>query len=162
MFLELRGSQALIIAEVFAMRGGDKMKNKGFTLVELLVVIAIIGVLSAIAVVNLNSARNKGVDAARKSNLSSLPAGAEVYYDSGLTYEGWCDSSDVSVIEATLDDNATFVCADTATGWAALVTLTDDVPAATRSVFCVDYMGIVAATSSYDIVDDTDVTCYTD
>jgi prepilin-type N-terminal cleavage/methylation domain-containing protein len=36
------------------------MKNKkGFTLVELLVVIAIIGILSTVAVVNLNSARIK-------------------------------------------------------------------------------------------------------
>jgi len=35
------------------------MKRAGFTLVELLVVIAIIGILSTVAVVNLNAARNK-------------------------------------------------------------------------------------------------------
>ena len=41
------------------------MKNKkGFTLVELLVVIAIIGILSSVAVVNLNSARDKAKEAA--------------------------------------------------------------------------------------------------
>ncbi len=42
------------------MNGGENMKNKkGFTLIELLVVIAIIGILSSVAIVNLNSARDK-------------------------------------------------------------------------------------------------------
>lgn len=49
------------------------MKNKyGFTLVELLVVIAIIGILSTVAVVNLNSAREKAVVASAKAWGSSL------------------------------------------------------------------------------------------
>ena len=39
-------------------------KKTGFTLVELLVVIAIIGILSSVAVVNLNSARDKAREAA--------------------------------------------------------------------------------------------------
>ncbi|MFA6466240.1 MAG: type II secretion system protein [Patescibacteria group bacterium] len=41
--------------------------NKGFTLVELLVVIAIIGILSTVAVVNLNSAREKAKAAAAQA-----------------------------------------------------------------------------------------------
>jgi prepilin-type N-terminal cleavage/methylation domain-containing protein len=49
------------------------MKNKkGFTLVELLVVIAIIGILSSVAVVNLNSARDKARVAAAQATLSQL------------------------------------------------------------------------------------------
>jgi prepilin-type N-terminal cleavage/methylation domain-containing protein len=49
------------------------MKNKkGFTLVELLVVIAIIGILSSVAVVNLNSARTKARVAAAEGSLSNL------------------------------------------------------------------------------------------
>lgn len=42
----------------------NKDKNLGFTLVELLVVIAIIGILSTVAVVNLNASRDKAVEAA--------------------------------------------------------------------------------------------------
>ena len=49
------------------------MKNKkGFTLVELLVVIAIIGILSSVAVVNLNAARDKAKRAAVLASLSGL------------------------------------------------------------------------------------------
>jgi len=49
-----------------------KMNKKGFTLVELLVVIAIIGILSSVAVVNLNSARNKARFAAAQATVSQL------------------------------------------------------------------------------------------
>ena len=44
----------------------------GFTLVELLVVIAIIGILSSVAVVNLNSARDKARVTSIKETLASL------------------------------------------------------------------------------------------
>ena len=56
-------------------------KNKGFTLIELLVVIAIIGVLASVVLASLNTARNKGADAAVKSQLANMRAEAEVYYD---------------------------------------------------------------------------------
>jgi|SRR3989344_534135 len=59
-------------------RGG----SKGFTLIELLVVIAIIGILSGIVLASLNSARNKGNDAAVKATLSGIRAQAEIQYDS--------------------------------------------------------------------------------
>ena len=48
------------------------MAKKGFTLIELLVVIAIIGLLSSLAVVNLNSARGKARDAKRISEIKQL------------------------------------------------------------------------------------------
>jgi len=46
--------------------------EKGFTLIELLVVIAIIGLLSTLAVVQLNSARGKARDARRISDVKQL------------------------------------------------------------------------------------------
>ncbi|KND49166.1 MAG: putative Type IV pilus pilin [Parcubacteria bacterium C7867-008] len=55
--------------------------TRGFTLIELLVVIAIIGVLSSIVLSSLNQARNKGNDAAVKSNLDNARAQAQLFYD---------------------------------------------------------------------------------
>ncbi len=52
---------------------------RGFTLIELLVVIAIIGILSAVVVASLNTAREKGYDAQRVSNLRSVEQALEVY-----------------------------------------------------------------------------------
>lgn len=62
--------------------------KKGFTLIELLVVIAIIGILSSVVLASLNSARNKGADAAIKSGLANMRAQAELYYDSNSGYAG--------------------------------------------------------------------------
>jgi len=55
----------------------------GFTLIELLVVIAIIGILAAVILASLDSARAKGVDAANKEDLDNARAQAELYYDTG-------------------------------------------------------------------------------
>jgi prepilin-type N-terminal cleavage/methylation domain-containing protein len=56
-------------------------RNKGFTLIELLVVIAIIGILSAIVLASLNSARTKATDAKTQGQMSSIRAAAEIAYD---------------------------------------------------------------------------------
>ncbi len=65
-----------------------KNKKAGFTLIEMMVVIAIIGILSAIVMVQLNSARNKGADANVKSNLANLRSQAEFYYDNNSNSYG--------------------------------------------------------------------------
>ncbi len=54
--------------------------SKGFTLIELLVVIAIIGILSAVVLASLNTARSRGNDAAIQSNLATIRTQAELYY----------------------------------------------------------------------------------
>jgi len=63
-----------------------KQKNRGFTLIELLVVIAIIGILSSLAVVSLNGARNKARDALRKADMTSIRTAIMLYYDENGRY----------------------------------------------------------------------------
>jgi prepilin-type N-terminal cleavage/methylation domain-containing protein len=54
-------------------------KKEGFTLIELLVVVAIIGVLASVVMVSLNSARAKGRDARRMSDIKQIQNAIELY-----------------------------------------------------------------------------------
>ncbi len=65
--------------------------SRGFTLMELLIVIAIIGILSAVVLVSLNTARTKGADAAIKKAMIAARLQAELYVDSnGRSYTEVC------------------------------------------------------------------------
>jgi type II secretion system protein G len=61
-------------------------RNRGFTLIELLVVIAIIGMLAAVIMVSLNSARDKGRDAKRVSDARQIMTALELYYNDNGGY----------------------------------------------------------------------------
>ncbi len=65
---------------------GRKRQARGFTLIELLVVISIIGVLAAVVLVSLNSARGKSRDAKRVANVRQIMTGLELFYNDNGRY----------------------------------------------------------------------------
>lgn len=155
------------------------MKDKrGFTLVELLVVIAIIGVLSAIVLASLNTARLKAIDAAAKEALHGAVSQAELfYYANGNSYVNVCDTasvgpsgevksinaqilsaarteglSGITITYTTAGTLATATCHDSTTGWGA------EVPLKAGGMFCVDSTGYSLATGGTTI-GASDVVC---
>ena len=149
--------------------------RRGFTLIELLVVIAIIGILSSVVLASLNTARNKGADAAVKSNLANARAEAELFYDSQTspTYTGVCSTTTANAIGDNVQAAATAagagtmavgaagttanaVCNTDGTGWAAQVMLKSVTGGA---VYCVDSKGAATQSATTLITTTTDVSC---
>jgi prepilin-type N-terminal cleavage/methylation domain-containing protein len=144
-------------------------KNKGFTLIELLVVIAIIGILASVVLASLSSARDKGKDAAVKSQLASMKAQAELFFATGETYDTVCStalgsngfggaagpgllfsahsSSGSATSGPTIDGIAAqialqSVCNDSIDGWAA------SVPLSSGNFYCADNSGLSKETAT--------------
>lgn len=131
---------------------GHLKADRGFTLIELLVVIAIIGILSSVVLASLNTARNRGADAAVKSNLANARAEAELYYDSNNnSYANVCGSGTNAIgdnVQAALSASGstaavTTACSSTATTWVAKAPLKTG-----SQYYCVDSTGAATTTTS--------------
>lgn len=134
-----------------------KNRSKGFTLIELLVVIAIIGVLSAVVLASLNTARSKGNDASIQASLSTIRTQAELYYSNqspvGYGTQAWATTDATctagmfsdgtvsrAIIAADSINGATannIGCASTATSYVVAAQLTSD----TGRYYCIDSTG---------------------
>jgi prepilin-type N-terminal cleavage/methylation domain-containing protein len=141
-----------------------KKLEKGFTLIELLVVVAIIGILAAVVLAALNSARSKGNDAAVKSNLRNAVGQGEIFYLTNTvapnTYTSVCINGVVgtalgvgALVYAaskaaglggtyTIDGTGTLAkatCNDSANAWAAEAPLSS--ASGMNQMWCVDNTG---------------------
>lgn len=129
-----------------------KKYSKGFTLIELLVVIAIIGILSSVVLASLNTARNKGSDAAAKAGFAQIRNQAEIYYDSqsSPSYTGMFSATTTAAILSNIGTNITGTTTTYASGdvWAASSALKGG------GFWCVDSTGYTkAGTTAADASD---------
>lgn len=115
---------------------------KGFTLIELLVVIAIIGILSAVVLASLSTARSKGQDAAIQSDLTGAQTQAEIFYSGtgANSYTNLCADTTVDrAFDAADAANGTLgaFCTSSATAYA----ITAQLVAVPADYWCVDSTG---------------------
>lgn len=134
--------------------------KRGFTLIELLVVIAIIGILASVVLASLNSARDKGADAAVKSNVTNARAQAELFYNNqgGNTYTNVCTAAGgIATMVAGADSanaggtspEGTTECYSDANEWV----FGADLPSTSGEFFCADYTGWSGTTTAANIAD---------
>ena len=149
-------------------RKNKKMKfKKGFTLIELLVVISIISFLSSVVMTTLNSARDKGTDAAIKTSLTNMRAQGGIYFSTAGNYTGFCSDETInkalvfaaSSTKVAIQKNATggvgFVtCNITTNGWAIQAPLKTD----PNKFFCVDQT-TASVVASNALANSSDVVC---
>ena len=90
-------------------------------------------ILAPIVLGSLNDAREKGLEASIKANLSGIRATAEIYYDDNESYDGVCDTFSVAnTLENVRYDSRDVTCADSIDSYAVQAALVSG------GYFCID------------------------
>ena len=100
-------------------------KQNGFTLVELMVVIVIVGILSAVALPQLNAAQDRAKDSVARQEAVSAAKECSIFLLAGGTAPDGDQYIDVSVAADCASVTSTSESSD---GTTYTVTLTDGVP----------------------------------
>lgn len=142
------------------------MFKKGFTLIELLVVIALLGIMAAIVLAALGSAKNKGNDSSIQATMKSVANQAALYYSKNGDYGSeattcttgitmFTDTSSyglsklIAAVQAKSSSTACFATTTPSAAWVVSARLKND----STKFWCVDSTGTskqrtLAATST--------------
>lgn len=94
--------------------------RRGFTLIELLVIVVVIGVLASMAIIQMNTSKDRAFVASMQNDLRNIAAAQEVYYEGTLARRrGPRYASRVNQLEVTLSPGVSVRMRGNGTGWSA-------------------------------------------
>lgn len=92
--------------------------TRGFTLIELLVVCVLIGALASMAIIQMNSSKDRAFVAAMENDLRNVAAAQEAHYEETLTQRrGPRYANRVNQLDVTLSQGVTVRMRGNRTGW---------------------------------------------
>ena len=113
------------LQSILAKKLANKKKLNGFTLVELMVVIVIVGILSAVALPQLNAAQNRAKDSVARQDAISAAKECSVYTLAGGDIPDGAQFTNVTIGATCASVVATSESTEATTY---TVTLTDGIP----------------------------------